>query len=263
MSCQGGTRLNNTGLKIVNRSNVTVRGSGAIQGFDTGVLVEGGSNIDIEKLNVTGPDADLGVFLTGAATPRPDTQGILVRLTGLYSNIEIFANSVDNHTEGIRLESAKGVQVGLNFAHDNNGGLSSTFAAEAHGIHLVDSTDNTIHNNLIVDNGVNVPDDSGIMLDGSFNNRVHGNNVSFSNGDGIAVQQGSANNVIDNNVILYNTSNETIPTSNPPRIFFDLVSRNTVGPNTFNSNNRCETENAAVPAAVCNSGEGEPWTKKP
>ena len=263
MSCQGGTHPNNTGVKIVNRSNVTVRGSGAIQGFDTGILVSGGSYIEIEKLNITAPDADLGVFLAVGATPtaRPDTAGILVQGTSLYSDIDIFANSVDNHTAGIRLENAKGVEVRMNFAHDNNGGLSSTFGGESHGVHLVDSTDNVIHNNLVVDNGVNVGDDSGIMLDGSLNNRVHGNNVSFSNGDGISVRQGSANNVIDNNVILYNTSNETIPSNG--RIFFDLASKTGAGVNTFNTNNRCETESTGVPATVCNSGEGEAWTKKP
>jgi hypothetical protein len=85
--------------------------------------------------------------------------------------------------------------------------------------------------------------------------------VSFSNGDGISVRGGAANNTIDNNVILYNTSTETIP--NPDRVFFDLASRPGAGVNSFNANNRCETESLGVPSTVCNSGEGEAWTKKP
>jgi len=265
LSCQGGadpaTDPPDTGIKIDGFSFVTVTGGGAIQGFDTGVLVSGAAshNIVIQKLNITGPDADLGVLASGGA--RPDTDGILVRGTSLSSAIDIFANSVDNHLSGIRLQNAKGVEVRLNFAHDNNGGISTFGGGEAHGIHLVDSDNNKIHNNLVVDNGVNFPDDSGIMLNGvsTVNNRVSDNNVSFSNGDGISVKGGAANNVIDDNQILYNTSSETLPS----HTFFDLAVRDNVSTNnTFNVNNRCETESAGVPSNVCNSGEGGPWTTK-
>jgi hypothetical protein len=250
-----------TGIKIDGFSFVTVTGGGAIQGFDTGVLVSGAAahNVVIAKLNITGPDADLGVLASGGA--RPDTDGILVQGTSLSSAIDIFGNSVDNHLSGIRLQNAKGVEVRLNFAHDNNGGISTFGGGEAHGIHLVDSDNNTIHDNLVVDNGVNFPDDSGIMLNGvsTFNNRVSGNNVSFSNGDGISVKGGATNNVIDANQILYNTSSETLPS----HTFFDLAVRDNMSTNnTFNVNNRCETESTGVPLNVCNSGEGGPWTAK-
>jgi hypothetical protein len=287
LSCQGGDQFDvpdpqqnqrDIGIDINGFSNVTVTGGGAIQGFDTGVRVSGpSSSIEIEKLNITGPDADLGTLdttnSTESAGSRPDTEGILVRGTSLSSAIDIFANSVDNHTAGIKLENAKGVEIRSNFAHDNNGGVGSmpnALTGEAHGIHVLDSTNNVIHNNLVIDNGVNITDDSGIILDGaSFNNRVNSNNVSFTNGDGISVRGGAANNVIDANQVLYNTSTETIP--DPSRTFFDLAIRTGGGANTFNANNRCETESAddpntgtkAVPANVCNSGEGEPWIKNP
>jgi hypothetical protein len=265
-SCQGNDPdgIRETGIKINGSNYVTVTGGGAIQGFDTGVLVKGSSsyNVTIAKVNITGPDADLGVLASGGA--RPDTDGILVQDTSLSSAIDIFGNSVDNHVSGIRLQNAKGVEVRLNFAHDNNGGISTFGGGEAHGIHLVDSDNNKVHDNLVVDNGVNFPDDSGIMLNGvfTFNNRVNGNNVSFSNGDGISVKGGAANNVIDRNQILYNTSSEFVP--DPGRTFFDLAVRDDRSTNnTFNTNNQCETQSARVPATVCNSGEGEPWTKKP
>jgi parallel beta-helix repeat protein len=270
LSCQGGTVAKNTGVRIIGRSNVNVIGGGAIQGFDTGVLIDGGFNNRVQKLNVTAPDADLGTFATSGGTPgdRPPTEGIRVQFTSSSANIDIFANSVDNHTKGILLQSAQGVGVRLNFAHDNNGGISSNglIGNESHGIHLVDSDNNLIHNNLIVDNGVNVPDDSGIMLDGSFFNRINSNNVSFSNGDGISVRQGAANNVIDNNQVLYNTSAETLSTFDPSRVFRDLFSKAGAGVNTFNANNRCETQGndpgaPAIPTGVCKSGEGEAWTK--
>jgi parallel beta-helix repeat protein len=263
LSCQGNDPdgIRETGIKIDGFSSVTVTGGGAIQGFDTGVLVSGAAahNIVIAKLNITGPDADLGVLASGSR--RPDTDGILVQGTSLSSAIDISANSVDNHLSGIRLQNAKGVEVRLNFAHDNNGGISTFNGGEAHGIHLVDSDNNTIHDNLVVDNGVNFPDDSGIMLNGVFtvNNRVSDNNVSFSNGDGISVKGGAANNVIDDNQILYNTSSETLPS----QTFFDLAVRDNISANnTFNVNNRCETEFGGVPSNVCNSGEGGPWTTK-
>jgi parallel beta-helix repeat protein len=105
------------------------------------------------------------------------------------------------------------------------------------------------------------------MLDGSLSNRVTSNNVSFSNGDGIAVRQGAANNVIDNNQVLYNTTAETLATANPNRVFRDLFSKAGAGVNTFNVNNRCETQGnddpggPPIPTGVCNPGEGEPWTK--
>jgi parallel beta helix pectate lyase-like protein len=277
LSCQGGDSMDaggpkrETGITINGFNYVTVKGAGAIQGFDTGVLVSGAAarDIDIEKLNITGPDADLGALPTSGSLEspgsRPDTEGILVQGTTWNSDIEISANSVDNHTAGIKLVNAKGVEVRFNFAHDNNGGIGSmpgSLTGDGHGIHLLDSTDNKIANNLIVDNGVNIPDDSGIILDGlSNNNRVNANNVSFSNGDGISVRGGAANNLIDDNQILYNTSSETIP--DPNRVFFDLAVRTGGGVNTFNANNRCETETPGVPATVCNSGEGEPWTKRP
>ena len=276
LSCQGGDARDvggpkrDTGITIGDFNYVTVRGGGAVQGFDTGVLVSGAaSNVVVEKLNITGPDADLGTLPTSGSLEspgsRPNTEGILVRGTNLNSYIDIFANSVDNHTAGIKLENAKGVEVQLNFAHDNNGGIGSmadAFTGEAHGIQLVDSDNNTLHHNLIVDNGVNMPGDSGIMLQGfrSFSNIVYGNNVRFTNGDGVTVRGGAASNVIDSNQILYNTSSETI--SGSSRFFFDLVSRQ-AGSNTFYTNNRCETQSSegttSIPAGVCKSGEGDPW----
>jgi hypothetical protein len=284
-SCQGPfTEMSPTediGIDINGFDNVRIRGGGSIQGFDIGIDVRPGAdgssiNARIEKVNINGPDADGGLFgqLFPAAGPRPDAAaGIVVESTACPSGIVIFGNSIENHTTGIDVRNSCGVEVKMNFFHDNNGGLSGDFPSESHAVRLQNSRNNKIHNNLVIDNGTNLEDDSAFDLNGvnTANNLVTNNNVSFNNGDGILVRAGAQSNQIRNNQALYNTSNEPTPEFIDPvtgltttRIFFDLAAE-AAGPNNkFDSNNKCEAQSPEVtPGLVCAAGEGEAWMNQP
>jgi hypothetical protein len=278
-SCQGGDT--DIGIDINGFDNVRIRGGGSIQGFDIGIDVRAGAdgssiNVNIQKVNINGPDADGGLFgqLFPAAGPRPDAAaGIVVESTACPSGIVIFGNSIENHTTGIDVRNSCGVEVKMNFFHDNNGGLSSDFPSESHAVRLQNSRNNKIHNNLVVDNGTNLEADSAFDLvgTGTANNLVTNNNVSFNNGDGILVRAGAQSNQIKDNQALYNTSNEPTPEFIDPvtgltttRSFYDLASEGAGLNNKFDPNNKCEAQSPDVtPGLVCAAGEGEAWMNQP
>ena len=203
-SCQGPGAVDPTpdiGIDINGFDNVRIRGGGSIQGFDIGIDVrpraDGNNsfNVNIQKVNINGPDADGGLFgsLFPAAGPRPDaTAGIIVQSNFCPSGIVIFGNSIENHTTGVNVLNSCGVEVSMNFFHDNNGGLSSDFPSESHAVRLQNSRDSKIHDNLVVDNGTNLDRDGAFALDGvgTINNLVVDNNVSFNNGHGILLRDG-------------------------------------------------------------------------
>jgi parallel beta-helix repeat protein len=281
-SCQGPSNdPEDIGIDINGFDNVTIRGGGSIQGFDIGIDVRPGSdgqsfNVNIQKVNINGPDADGGLFgqLFQAPGPRPvAAAGIIVQSSVCPSGIVIFGNSIENYTTGIDIVSSCGVEVKMNFFHDNNGGQSSDSPAESHAIRLQNSPNNKVHNNLVIDNGTNLEADSAVDLVGlgTANNLVTNNNVSFNNGDGILVRAQAHDNQIRSNQALYNTSNEPTPPFVDPvtgmtatRIFYDLASE-AAGPNNkFDPNNRCEAQSPGVtPSLVCAAGEGEAWMNQP
>lgn len=240
-SCQGPFPQDDSpevGIDTAGFSHILVKGPGTIDGFDIGVLVPGGSNVNVRGLTVTGP-ASPG----RGANPRPITQGIMVSRTvcpvPADTIINIHGNDVSNHTEGIELHNANCTNVGHNSVHDNN---SDPF--ECHGIVATDSGNNNVNNNLVTRNGENLPIDGGITIRGalSIGNTVTHNDSSGNFGDGISVRSGAANNQIVNNEARGNG-------------FFDLAGRGSGPGNKWNKNNRCNTQNAEVPAGVCNPGE--------
>jgi parallel beta-helix repeat protein len=303
-------------------SHVTVEGPGMIQGFDIGVYVYGGnlddtrpnaSHVRVTKLNITGPDgeADLSTLEPDA---RPQTWGILVQNFLEYNRcyddyqyhsnckckddsvhghgVEISSNAVDNHAEGIALYNASRVHIRTNFVHDTNDAGENGSFVQSHGIVVCANTPfctpgvsrrNKLHNNLLVDNGMNVffetmddpltPQNEGFAdADGAItitgnakDNDVFNNTVMGNNGDGISVRDGASSNKISNNLAVYNTStdapydplNPENPGTSP---FFDIANRKAGPNNWFSPTNKCLTENdPAVPATVCNPGENDDW----
>src|SRR5712691_8023264 len=72
-SCQG---LGFVGIDTNTHNDVLIKGPGTITGFQVGVKVNMGSNVNVRDLTVTGP-ASPGA----GSNPRPDAEGILVQFT--------------------------------------------------------------------------------------------------------------------------------------------------------------------------------------
>jgi len=249
------------GIDQNGRSNVVIKGSGSIVGWDIGVWIKGpANNITVEKLNVSGPDA-VGGFFTTLTQDRPETKGVRVEnFTCPDRMVRIRRNSVDNHTDGIFFSNAHCSEIQGNFVHDNNPGSNDFSPSTSHAIHLANSAFNKVFNNLVIDNGINVAEDAGIVLDGAgtTGNRIANNLTSYNNGDGILAIAGANGNRISNNTLALHTSTEpAVPSATDPhdsRVFYDLADRSGAT-NTWEANNVCETDVAPVPENVCNPGE--------
>jgi len=108
LSCTGGGYLGScqslgcTGINTAGHSDVLIHGGGTITGYTIGVLVNGGSNVNVRDLTVTGP-ASPGA----GSNPRPAATGIAVTGTICPSPpdtiINVHGNDVSNHREGIEL----------------------------------------------------------------------------------------------------------------------------------------------------------------
>src|SRR3989442_5944132 len=129
-SCQGAVNLlggldtdpvPDIGINTNGHSNVEIKGSGSVLGFDIGIEVKGpAKNVTVQRLNVSGPDA-VGGFFTTLSVDRPTTRAIRVENVACPSSyVSIRRNSIDNHTDGIFLNAANCLEVEGNFIHDNN-----------------------------------------------------------------------------------------------------------------------------------------------
>jgi ABC-type Fe3+/spermidine/putrescine transport system ATPase subunit len=180
--------------------------------------------------------------------PGVAEDGGTVRIGGGTST----GNDVSNHTEGIRLIGTSCVYVGYNTAHDNRDWSNVAFAAA--GIRLSNSPNNHIRSNISTKNGddeFDVPlPDSGILVNGAASaaSLLVENQVNRNRGSGITTSVGAATNEIVNNQMLFN---------DPPP-FADAYSDQS-GVNTWNENNRCQTQTTPQPPpGVCNPGEVPP-----
>jgi parallel beta-helix repeat protein len=227
-SCQVPT-FESTGVLVASSvSGVSLTGPGTIAGFDNGVVVED-SNALVKGITVTGPGG-----CDPASCSRPISNGILA--LGL-SGVNLIRNEVSNYAFGLRLievqcpgGSAACVLNG-NTLRDNN----------CVGIQLPDSTGYTLTQNVARANGSDpcFPT-AGIGLGGTGHTLV--NNDSSNNfGFGIAAGPGVNGNTIANNTARGNTLADL-------RAFPGTT-------NTWNNNNRCNTESGEVPTSVCNPGE--------
>jgi parallel beta-helix repeat protein len=216
-------------LVAPNLTGVAVIGPGTITGFDNGVAVQD-SNALVTGITVTGPGP-----CPPASCSRPISNGIIaIRQAG----VNLSRNDVSNYAIGLRPFSAQCPGGGAacvlngNTVHDNN----------CLGIQLVATTGYTLTQNVASVNG-SAPcfPTAGIgFADGSTGNTVANNDSSNNFGFGIAAGPGNNGNDIVNNTARGNT-------------VADL--RGFLSSNTWNDNNRCNTESGTVPGTVCNPGE--------
>ena len=231
------------GIHTNGHSNILVKGPGTIVNYNVGVHVDGGINVKVKDLKVTGkPSPGCGI------NPRPLAAGIRVTNVScahgqLNTIANISGNEVENQTNGIEIFDSSCVNVGNNSSHDNN---SDPF--QCHGILLVNSTHNNIGRNNLTRNGECLGIDCGLTLSGSNNNTLVKNVTDNNYADGISIRNGSANNQIVNNQSFGNQSTcasgsgAPIACVNAFGPFFDLAQRN-AGPGNKFVNNKFTTKN--------------------
>src|SRR5205823_1574389 len=99
-------------------------------------------------------------------------------------------------------------------------------------------------------NGRNGFFDAGLLVFNGSDNLVDENQFNSNNGDGIATRFSSTGNDIVNNQMLFNSL---------PPAHHDAADDSTTPANTWNDNNRCQTQTAPQPPpGVCNPGETPP-----
>ena len=264
ISCTGGgfagscQQLNGpVGILSTSFEDVSVVGPGTITGFHVSVRLLGPSKLHVDGVTVTGPAApDILTNTRGLAVGVVIGQANCAASPGNSPSAVVSNNDISNHTQGVQLSSASCVKVMSNTIHDNNG------VGDAHGIDLIGSANNTIQDNTLYANGANNQfgnPDSGITLGlaASTGNVVKNNTVLNNCGHGIVAFNGADNNTIVSNTVRFNATSLTpqcrpVPAVSP---FFDLTSQNAGAGNTWNPNNKCQTQSAGIPAGVCNPGE--------
>ena len=215
--------INTNGHRNIRIINSNEEESGVIKGFDVGVWVNGGSNVRVKGITITGPHDPATPF--SPVNPRPVAQGILVTgvACGMYNDpsydanlvVKISMNTVSNHTEGIELLNASCVKVQGNTVFNNNSDIH-----ECHGIFLQHSSHNKMVGNNVFGNGEDAPVDGGITVtDMSSNNIITQNEVSDNKGDGISLRNGATGNLVVENEMLFNGDPFT------GVLFFDAAAR--------------------------------------
>lgn len=255
--CQGNPAA--VGINVGGHKNVTIKGPGTIDGFDTGVSIDGGDRVSIKSLSITGPQS-----ASTLSTHRGDASGIVVQNAGCPGSILIDGNDVSWHRYGIRLENASCVKIQRNIIHLNNNDTEESF-----GLYLLNSGGNTITKNDVSDNGFNNSYyhgnkfDAGIGLEGTgtTGNRISQNTVQNNCGDGIAARLGAAGNTISNNTAILNPIPSSIgshgsclgaPAS--PNMNFDLAARDPLSENRWSKTNDCWTY-FGILDGICIPGE--------
>lgn len=244
------------GIASSKHSGVHIKGPGRIYGFAIAVGFDGGQDLMVDDVVISGPSQP-----DGKSNQRLITEGVLLLnvkcAPGSVAPVAVVKNSdISDQSVGVFLQNAECVQVSSNYLHDNNG-----LSGDAHGIDLLNSRNNTIVRNTIERNGTNrsgATGDAGIQLyngvnGDTSNNSIVANIVNNNCGDGIVAATGANNNTIERNSVRFNGTSalngqclaQLAPT------FFDLAER-TAGPgNAWNPNNRCRTNSPTIPAGVC------------
>jgi parallel beta-helix repeat protein len=215
-------------------SGVVVKGPGTLSGFDTGVAIQD-SDALVRGITATGPTCD------PASCSRPFSTGIIVLGR---SGVNLSNNDVSNHAIGLRIDSVScpdgeaACVLRGNTVHDNN----------CQGILLIASSGYTATRNVANSNGAApcFPRGGITLVFGSTGNTITNNEASNNNGFGIRTGFGNqigprtSGNVIVNNTAIGN-------------VLADLSQVD--GENSWNNNNRCNSEEGTVPSSVCNPDE--------
>jgi hypothetical protein len=248
-SCQG---TGPSGVRTGGFDNVHVfshlRG-GTIDGFAQDVFVQTGSNnVKVKELVLTGPAAPGGAGRpfnsSGVLVSGTDCTDGTVRIGGGTKT----GNEILNNNVGIQVQFSQCVYLGENNIHDNNG---TGHPFQSDGI-VVGFTSSDIHvrSNIATRNGRNGAVDAGlIMAQGVTDSLVVENQFNRNSGDGISTFFAVNGNNIVNNQMLFNS---------PPPAHHDAAS-DPGSVNTWNDNNRCQTQTTPQPPpGVCNPGEVPP-----
>ena len=234
-SCQVPASVASQGIRVASKlTGVVVAGPGTISGFDTGVAIQD-SNASVRGITAIGPACD------PASCSRPFSTGIIVLGR---AGVNLRDNDVGNHAVGLRVDSAQcpdgdaACVLNANAVHDNN----------CQGILLVASSGYTLTKNVARSNGAApcFPRGGITLAFGSTGNTVVNNDSSHNNGFGVRTGFGNgigpqtSGNHILNNVVKGNA-------------LADLSQVD--GKNSWNDNNRCNTEDGTVPDSVCDPSE--------
>jgi parallel beta-helix repeat protein len=248
--------INTNGHSNIRIINSNEDESGVIEGFSVGVWVQGGSNVRVSGIMITGPNNSAFPGCGAVCNPRPAAQAIKVTdvSCGMYTDpsdnanllVKISKNTISNHSEGIELTNASCVKLQDNTVFNNNSDMH-----ECHGIILEDSSYNNVTGNKVYGNGENAAVDGGLTATGmSMNNLITRNEVSDNNGDGISLRNGANGNTVQGNEMLFNGGDLFTNT-----VFFDAAARtgspalttgSSGGVNTW-KDNECISQTAPEP----------------
>ena len=206
------------------------------------VLIQGGSNVTVERLHVwnTLPD------FPGGAVPFEQRGGSGIVIAGANEAavrsvfVGAFARGivvVDSHSSPRASEiSRSGV--------DSAAALNET----SFGILLHRSSGWNVSRTTVTGSGKIGLTESGIGLVQAYNNTIATNEPDGNAGPGISAQLSGGNTI---------THNLARSSASP-----DLVDIDPVAPNSWTEDNVCEDEAGAVPPSVCNPGEAR-WGPAP
>lgn len=164
-----------TGVSISDQSNISLKGGGTVGHYQTGILIDNSTNIDISSLNFTGNEVS-----------------ILVRNS---SHIKIHDNNIYTNTAGVKSYDINNSSISNNYFESN----------DISAISLFFSKNNTLSNNSISSslNGIYLdPKSQNITIVYNQFYRSFGVDINLGNG-------GKTNQSL--NQIINNTCHVTIP----------------------------------------------------
>jgi len=254
-SCQtdfSSVGINTNGHKNIRIINSNEEEHGVIKGFYEGVLVNGGSNVKIKGITVTGPHKlavandrnAFGIYVSGVqcgtSVDETDDNNLFVKISN---------NTVSNQLIGIFLFGSSCVKLQDNTVFNNNSDINDGI-----GIALAfGSSHNKLVDNKVFGNGENLTFfDGGIVVNGtgSDHNLIATNEVSDNNGDGIQLSDGATANLVVDNEMLFNGD----PVSGTT--FFDAAARTSSTPGSSGGINNTWTDNECLTATSPEPGPG-------
>jgi parallel beta-helix repeat protein len=203
---------------VVVSSRLTLRGAGPVSPVER-PSASAGENVVLDGTDLGG--VGIGIHVRGASAAEP------------VIGVDVSRFEVRNFERGIMVEWAAETRVSHNYVHDNLDTAAPAAGGDGYGIVLTSawasdvghnrisgngfggilvnagSTDNTLHNNRIVENGIQsctlCRNGAGINLTGPSNdNRVLYNEILGTNGRGVVIQRPLAQAPITGILVAHN-----------------------------------------------------------